>query len=55
MSIKCPLCKRQTGPREPTGKFETMVYIDPKDRLKGKRIFKEIIVCRDCNGECLLK
>ena len=53
--IICKLCKRQTKPNEPTGKFRTMVYIDPNDKSKGKRIFKEIIVCMDCDGECLLK
>lgn len=53
--IKCPLCKRQTEPRETTGKFLTMVYNDPKDKSKGKRIFKEQIVCMNCKGECLLK
>lgn len=53
--IKCPICKRQTEPGEITGKFLTMVYRDPKDKSKGKRIFKEKIVCMNCNGECLLK
>lgn len=53
--IICKLCKRQTEKRETTGKFLTMVYIDPKDKIKGKRIFAEKIVCMNCNGECLLK
>ncbi len=53
--ITCPLCKRQTKPKEPTGKFRTMVYIDPNDRSKGKRIYSSKIVCNDCDGECLLK
>lgn len=53
--IKCKLCKRQTEEGEPTGTFRTMVYIDPKDKSKGKRIFKSIMVCMNCDGECLLK
>ncbi len=53
--IICKLCKRQTKPNEPTGKFRTMVYINPKDKLKGKRIFSSKTVCMDCAGECLLK
>lgn len=53
--IKCKLCKRQTEEGEPTGTFRTIVYIDPKDKSKGKRIFKSIIVCMNCDGECLFK
>ena len=53
--IKCSLCKRQTETGEPTGRFLTMVYINPNDKSKGKRIFKSKIVCMNCNGECLLK
>lgn len=53
--IKCKLCKRQTEIGEPTGKFRTMVYIDPDDKSKGNRIFSEKIVCMNCDGECLLK
>jgi len=53
--INCPLCKRLTKEGEPTGKFRTMVYIDPNDKSKGKRIFSEKIVCNNCSGECLLK
>ena len=53
--LKCKLCKKQTNEREPTGTFRTMVYIDPKDKSKGKRIFKSIKVCMNCDGECLLK
>lgn len=53
--IKCKLCKRQTKHGEPTGKFYTMVYRDPDDKAKGKRIFGEKIVCTNCSGECLLK
>ena len=53
--IKCLLCKRQTQKGETTGKFITMVYKDPNDKSKGKRIFKEKKVCIDCNGENLLK
>ena len=53
--IKCRLCKRQTNKGEPTGKFYTMVYIDPHDKSKGKRIFEEKVVCMGCKGECLLK
>ncbi len=53
--IKCKLCKRQTEKGEATGKFNTLVYIDPKDKSKGKRIYSSIIVCVNCNGERLLK
>jgi len=53
--LKCPLCRRQTEPREVTGKFNTMVYIDPQNVTRGKRIVKSNIVCMNCNGECLLK
>ena len=53
--IKCLLCKRQTEREEPTGKFLTMVYKNPNDKLEGKRIFKSKIVCINCSGECLLK
>ena len=53
--IKCPLCKRQTERGESTGQFLTMVYNDPKDKSKGKRIFQSKRVCMNCNGECLLK
>lgn len=53
--VKCPLCKKQTERGEPTGKYNTMVYIDPEDESKGKRIFKSKIVCMNCQGECLLK
>ena len=53
--IICKLCKRQTKPNEPTGKFRTMVYINPSNKAEGKRIFEEKIVCMDCKGECLLK
>ncbi len=51
----CKLCKRQTEKGEPTGKFLTMVYVDPDNRSKGKRIFEEKKVCIACSGECLLK
>jgi len=53
--FKCPLCQRQTERGEPTGKFLTMVYKNPENKLEGKRIFKSKKVCMDCNGECLLK
>ncbi len=53
--IICKICKRQTIVGETTGKFLTMVYKDPKDETKGKRIFSEEIVCVSCSGECLLK
>lgn len=42
--IKCPSCKRQTKKGETTGKFRTMVYVDPDDKSKGKRIFKVEVV-----------
>ena len=53
--IICKLCKRKTEVREPTGKFLTMVYVDPNNKSKGKRIFSEKTVCSQCSGECLLK
>ena len=53
--IICKLCKRQTEPNKPTGKFLTIVYRDPKDEKKGKRIYSEQIVCIECSGERLLK
>ncbi len=53
--IKCSSCKRQTQKGETTGKFKTMVYKDINDKSKGKRIFKEVTVCMNCNGENLLK
>ena len=51
----CKLCKRQTNPGEPTGKFLTIVYKNPKERNEGKRIFSEIKTCVRCSGERLLK
>jgi len=53
--IICKICKRQTEKEETTGKFLTMVYKDPKDETKGKRIHSEQIVCMNCEGERLLK
>lgn len=35
--------------------LRTMVYIDPKDKSKGKRIYEEKTVCINCSGECLFK
>lgn len=48
--IICKLCKRQTKSKEPTGKFRTMVYINPDNKAEGKRIFEEKIVCMNCVG-----
>ena len=49
--IRCNLCKRVTEKGEPTGKFRTWGYIEPK----GKKTIRESIVCMNCKGEVLLK
>lgn len=49
--IKCELCKRQTEPKESTGKFVTYrkkIYEYGKD---GRETISELKVCMNCNGE----
>ena len=52
--MKCQICKKQTKKGIPTGRFETVVYKNSKDKSEGKRILNSKATCMKCSGNVLI-